>query len=179
MRYITLFIKVFLRSLLKPLSFAPAIIMMYIIFNFSAQEGPDSSRLSLVVTERLVRIYDVAMDKDWDESMITAQIERFHGKVRKVAHVTEYFILGICVALPLYVYKIRGIWLIILAGAICIGFAYLDEWHQSFVAGRLSSKRDVMIDCIGIFPGVILAQINGFIGRKTIFSWLVINKKRK
>ncbi len=179
MRYITLFIKVFLRSLLKPLSFVPAILMMYIIFNFSAQPGAESSKLSGTVTERLVRMYDVAFDKGWDESMIEAQTIRFEGRVRKAAHVTEYFILGICVALPLYVYKVRGIWLILIAGAFCLGFAYLDEWHQSFVAERMSSKKDVMIDAMGIFPGIILAQMCGYIGKETIFSWLVIKKKEK
>lgn len=34
MKYIWLFIKTLLRMLLKPLSFVPAIVMMYVIFNF-------------------------------------------------------------------------------------------------------------------------------------------------
>lgn len=179
MYYLKLYIKLTIRYVLKPMSFIPALVMIYLIFNFSAQTGVESSGVSLVVTEKMVRIYDVIMDKAWDNNMIDAQVERFHGRVRKVAHVTEYFILGFCVALPLYVYKVRGIWLILFACGFCVAFACLDEFHQSFVAGRSPSKRDVLIDCIGVFPGVITAQTMGYIGRKTIFSFLSVEKKRK
>ena len=47
--------------------------------------------------------------------------------------------------------------------------ACLDEYHQSFVAGRGPSSRDVMIDSIGILAGVILVRIVCFIGRITVF----------
>ena len=82
---------------------------------------------------------------------------------------TEYFLLAVSVSFPLYVYRVRGIWLLLLAGTICVGFACLDEYHQSFVAGRTPSKRDVMIDSIGIAAGVILVQMICFIGRVTVF----------
>ena len=35
-----------IRTLLKPLSFLPAILLMYMIFSFSAQEGEVSSTVS-------------------------------------------------------------------------------------------------------------------------------------
>ena len=82
---------------------------------------------------------------------------------------TEYFALAVSVAFPLYVYGLRGIWLMLVAGFICVAFSCGDEYHQSFVAGRSPSKRDVMIDSIGIFFGVILTRIIGWTGRKTIF----------
>ena len=47
--------------------------------------------------------------------------------------------------------------------------ACLDDYHQSFVAGRGPSSRDVMIDSIGILAGVILVRIVCFIGRVTVF----------
>jgi len=49
-------------------------------------------------------------------------------------------------------------WLILLAGAICVGFAGLDEYHQSFVADRGPSVRDVSIDSIGVTAGILLVQ---------------------
>ena len=42
---------------------------------------------------------------------------------------TEYFLLALCVSFPLYVYGVRGIWLLLLAGIICVGFAGLDEYR--------------------------------------------------
>ena len=96
--------------------------------------------------------------------------------IRKTAHFTEYFLLAVSVAFPLYVYGVRGLWLMFSAGIFCVGYACLDEYHQSFVAGRVSDPHDILIDSIGILIGVILIRIICYIGRKTIFSWLVLDK---
>lgn len=179
MKYIRLFIKKLLRYLLKPLSFLPAVFMMYMIFSFSAQDGAQSAQLSLKVSQKLVAVADEVLDKDWDAGQMSLRTEQIHYYVRKSAHVLEYFVLAITVAFPLYVYRIRGIWLVLFAGAFCVGFAGLDEYHQTFVAGRGPSVRDVAIDSIGVFPGILLVRIVGFIGRKTIFSPLALNKGGK
>ena len=66
-----------------------------------------------------------------------------------------------------------------MAGGFCVAFACGDEYHQSMVAGRGPSSRDVMIDSIGVLFGVILVRIVGFIGRMTIFRPLSKSRKRK
>jgi len=177
MKYVGLFIKKLLRYLLKPLSFLPAVLMMYLIFTFSSQDGVSSAELSRKVSQEVVVVADKIMDKDWSAAQMAVYTERIHHYVRKMAHVTEYFLLAISVAFPLYVYGVRGIWLVLLAGVFCVGFAGLDEYHQSFVAGRGPSARDVAIDSIGILPGIILVRIVGFIGRKTIFSPLSLERR--
>ena len=78
--------------------------------------------------------------------------------VRKAAHMTEYCLLSISISFPLYVYGVRGIWLVILAGFVCVGFAGLDEYHQSFVDARGPSVRDVGIDSCGALIGILLVQ---------------------
>lgn len=176
MKYIWLFIKTLLRIVLKPLSFVPAILVMAMIFHFSSQGGTDSGALSYKVSVAAVKVVDKVMDKEWSEEQIADYAERYHFRVRKLAHFTEYFILAVSVAFPLYVYGMRGVWLVIFAGAFCVGFACLDEYHQSFVAGRTPSKRDVLIDSCGVFLGILVTRIIGFIGRKTIFAPLA--KKR-
>lgn len=152
---------------------------MYVIFNFSAMEGTQSSDLSFQVARKTVVVAEDVLQKDWSEELIDQRAERIHHIIRKTAHVTEYFCLAVAVALPLYVYKIRGIWLFLAAGAYCLCFAGLDEYHQYFVNGRDGSFRDVAIDAIGIFPGIILVQIFGYIGEKTVFAPLVLPEKRK
>lgn len=179
MRYFLLFCKKTMRYTLKPLSFLPAIFMMYIIFSLSAQNGMTSSQLSSKVSQKLVAVADELLQKDWTKEQQVSYAAKIHYQVRKAGHVTEYFLLAISVSFPLYVYGIRGFWLILLAGTICVGFAGLDEYHQSFVAGRGPSKRDVLIDCIGIFPGIIIVRIFGFLGRKTIFAPLSMPQKDK
>lgn len=78
--------------------------------------------------------------------------------VRKAAHMTEYCLLAISISFPLYVYGVRGIWLMLLAGFVCVGFAGLDEYHQSFVEARGPSVRDVGIDSCGAMIGILLVQ---------------------
>lgn len=177
MKYVGLFIKKLLRYLLKPLSFVPALLVMYLIFSFSSQDGAESARLSRRISQKVVVTADHVLDKEWSEEQIEAYTERIHYYVRKTAHVTEYFVLAVTVSFPLYVYGVRGIWLVLLAGTFCVSFAGLDEYHQSFVAGRGASVRDVAIDSIGVLPGILLVRIVGFIGRKTIFRPLALSKK--
>lgn len=178
MKYIKLFLKKTLRYLLKPLSFLPALFVMYMIFSFSAQDGATSAGLSRRVSIWLVEAGNKLLHKDFSAAQILAHAEQIHFYVRKLGHITEYFILAVSIAFPLYVYRVRGIRLILFAGAFCVGFAGLDEYHQSFVAGRGPSSRDVAIDSIGIFSGIILTQIVCFIGRKTIFSPLSLPRKK-
>lgn len=170
-------IKVFLRALLKPFSFVPALLMMTVIFSFSSQNGTDSGNLSYKVSEIIVEAADEAFELNWTDEQKHVYIEKIHHPVRKLAHMTEYCLLAMSVSLPLYVYGVRGLWLPILAGGFCVAFASLDEYHQSFVAGRGPSKKDVLIDSIGIFFGVLMVQFFCFLGRITIFRPLAKTKK--
>lgn len=164
------FIKALLRFILKPLSFVPALLMMYIIFSFSAKDGATSSNLSYKVSYKAVSIADRALDLELTDKQISRCIHKIHFYVRKLAHFTEYFLLAVTLAIPLYVYRIRGIWLVITGGILCVGFAALDELHQYFVNGRSCSVRDVIIDGCGSLLGILLVRIFGYIGRKTIFE---------
>ena len=150
--------KKFILLLLKPFSFLPALCMMYLIFSFSGQTGEASSSLSYDISHKIIVTADQVLDKNLSAERISYYTDRIHTPVRKAAHMTEYFILAICVSFPLYVYGLRGILLFLFAGFICVGFACTDELHQSFVAGREPSKRDVCIDSAGVFTGSLLVQ---------------------
>lgn len=143
----------------KPLSFLPAILMMYVIFNFSAQTGVDSGNLSYTVSHKIVEIGNKILQKGMEEWEIDEKAAEIEYPVRKIAHMTEYFILAVTVSLPFYVYGLRGFALLLVAGLICVGFACGDEYHQSFVAGRGPSIKDVGIDSIGVFLGIMAVRI--------------------
>ena len=170
-------LKAFLRALLKPLSFLPAFFMMYIIYHLSGQDGATSAGLSLKVSIKVVELASKIFDHPLSTEEIMQYADLIHFLIRKCAHVTLYFLLAVSVSFPLYVYGLRGIPLMLVAGGFCIAFACGDEYHQSLVEGRGPSKQDVMIDSIGVLAGVILVRIVGFIGRMTIFKQL--SKKRK
>ena len=147
-----------LLTLLKPLSFLPAILMMLVIYSFSSQTGEVSGELSYKISYQIVETKNeiLGTNKSYDE--LDAEANSIHYYVRKAAHMTEYFALAVAVSFPLYVYGVRGIWLMFLAGAICVGFAGLDEYHQSFVSNRGPSVKDVGIDSIGAGVGILLVQ---------------------
>jgi VanZ family protein len=77
-------------------------------------------------------------------------IDLIHEIIRKMAHLTEYFIFSIFL-----VRGLRGknlgwtlrwaIWAIVIAA----GYAALDEFHQSFVPSRTASPWDAMLDTVG------------------------------
>ncbi len=175
MYYFELFVKKTLRYLLKPLSFIPAFLMMYVIYKFSSQNSAESSALSMEVSRILVLAYNKIFQKGFDNTVLNVLIEQIHPYVRKGAHVTEYLLLAMSVALPLYVYRLRGFWLTLFAGVFCVAFAALDELHQSNVVGRVCDYHDILIDSIGILIGIIAIRIICYIGRKTLFSWLVLD----
>jgi VanZ family protein len=67
--------------------------------------------------------------------------------LRKLAHLTEYAILGALLARA-----VVSSWLAVLLGAL---YATSDEAHQHFVRGRHAAWYDVVIDSIGVTIGVI------------------------
>ena len=101
-------IKTFLRAFLKPFSFLPAILMMYLIFSFSSQDGTTSGNLSYKVSEIIVESANEAFEMHWSGSEVHYYIERIHYPVRKLAHMTEYFLLAITVAFMYMVYAACG-----------------------------------------------------------------------
>ena len=157
-------------TLLKPLSFLPALLMMYVIYSFSAQPGEVSGNLSYQVSYDIVELKSELLSENLSSDELAYKADGIHYYVRKVAHMTEYFLLAIAISFPLYVFGVRGIWLMILAGIVCVGFAGLDEYHQSFVGGRTPAVKDVCIDSSGAFIGILLVQA---------FCWSALNNPNK
>jgi VanZ family protein len=68
--------------------------------------------------------------------------------LRKLAHLTEYAILG---ALLLRALRRPGpAWL------VGVAYAASDEFHQHFVSGRNGNPVDVAIDALGVLLGVVV-----------------------
>jgi VanZ family protein len=85
-----------------------------------------------------------------------AMIAAVQLAVRKTAHVTEYAVFAILLLRAFVAGRRRTLsqpWLVLLIAALCAG---LDEFHQSFVASRTGSPRDVAIDICGAAVGLVL-----------------------
>jgi VanZ family protein len=70
--------------------------------------------------------------------------------LRKLAHTTEYAILGALLW--------RALRNEVAAFAAGVAYAATDEFHQHFVTGRHGSPVDVAIDAAGLLLGVLLAS---------------------
>jgi VanZ family protein len=128
----------------------PAIVWAIVIstFSTSAFTAENTSRIIIPVLHwMLPRV-----------SMDTLLV--MHHYIRKCAHFTEYFILGLLLLRGIRGER-RGVKLAWALVAICIVFCYasLDEFHQSFVPGRTPAFRDVMIDTSGGTAAQVLAAL--------------------
>lgn len=125
------------------------ILWMLVIFTFSNQKADDSTKLSDGLILRTVRIIEKITNKQYSDDEI---LDKFVTPVRKMAHFTIYFILGILVYIYIDEYKLKNIILISLL--ICFMYSISDEIHQIFVDGRSGEIKDVCIDTLGSMLGI-------------------------
>ncbi len=84
--------------------------------------------------------------------------------VRKLAHFTEYFILGGLLYLDWRLLRRGGLWLPLAAGLL---FAAGDEFLQTFIPGRSGAPLDVLLDFSGVAAAVLLALLLRRVRRRT------------
>ena len=84
-------------------------------------------------------------------------IELLSFIIRKLAHYTEYFILGLLVINMFTKNNINNKYLISII--LCIIYATSDEIHQLFIPGRACQLRDILIDSIGSITGIYLYKL--------------------
>ncbi len=118
------------------------IVTLCFIWGNSLMPGTISSAISDWVGSILSKILGSAVDTSAG-----------HGVLRKLAHGTEYLILGLELTVMLRLWKRRPWSLVILSG---LSAALIDETIQLFVAGRSSQIRDVWIDLGGFLTGIVL-----------------------
>ena len=85
------------------------------------------------------------------------------GTLRKIAHATEYGILGLEMTGLFYVYRKKTMQQVLFLGMIT---AFLDETIQLFVPGRSGEIRDVWIDLGGFLAGMLLIFGNRMLHKK-------------
>ena len=129
------------------------IIWMCVIFLFSNQPAKESGYLSnSIINKTIVKVYEVLNGElnDEDRQII---IKKYSLPVRKLAHFTVYFILGL---LSFSFFKDFCNEAFICSLLLCFVYACTDEFHQYFVDGRYCSLIDVLIDSFGAFISLII-----------------------
>ena len=142
------------------LSLLAVIAAATLIFFFSSQEGQESSRLSGRVTRFVLSVVMPGFN-DLSTAEQLAEVQRWGLAIRKLAHFSEYALLGALLVnylrFPEHGKKVRVLTLI--AWAVAAVYACTDEAHQLFVSQRAGAVTDVLIDAAGAFTGALLASI--------------------
>lgn len=147
----------------KTISIISLILWMIVIFSFSSADANKSTGTSDKVITTMIEIKDKITDQETPISEKEIIVKNSSFYVRKIAHITEYLILGILMFNALKQFNILNIYYAII---LCVLYSCTDEFHQLFINGRSGSFRDVLIDTIGILLGTYLYKI------------LVIKKKK-
>jgi len=115
----------------------PILAWMMVIFWFSSRNADESGLQSGIILNFLLGlgIPKVWIDTPW-----------FVFFIRKLAHFTEFFILGSAIS--------RLKWAVGWAVLLILAYAISDEFHQYFVPGRQASWVDVLIDTVGGILGL-------------------------
>lgn len=122
------------------------IVWMFIIFIFSNQ--PHSGSVTHDMVEQILP--NIKYD---------SLINIINFTIRKLAHLSEYFILTL-LTISLSKEYIKKEKIILLISIIfCFIFALTDEYHQSLVPGRTGVFTDVIIDTIGGILSIITYKI--------------------
>lgn len=141
------------------------IIWMAMIFWFSSQPGEISSNQSNSALHYLKIIdnrFNISENKYVDKGIKFFRddlglMKQYNKEyiIRKIAHFSLYFGLSSVLMLFGYVFT-KSITLSGLFGFITsVIYAYYDEIHQLDVLGRAGSLKDVGIDSIGAFFGIV------------------------
>lgn len=149
------------------------LLMLVLIFWFSAQDATKSSDLSGGISEKIARALGWLMAPGGSREELNRWSEWLETPVRKLAHFTEYMVLSVLTCLHGLVIRIavgkRTVcyknrrealygFLPLLATAVifCVCYAMTDELHQYFVPGRSCRLFDVGVDSLGVLVGAVL-----------------------
>lgn len=140
----------------KIISFIVLILWMIVIFSFSSADANKSTGTSDKVITTMIEIKDKITNNETPNNEKEIIVKNSSFYIRKIAHVTEYLILGFLMFNLLNQYSVTNIYYAI---GLSILYSCTDEFHQLFISGRSGSIRDILIDSIGILIGTYLYKL--------------------
>ena len=128
-------------------------LIVFFIWDNSLQNGGNSDGFSLIFAEWLAPIAN--------KLGFYGNIWALNRIVRKLAHLTEFTILGGVLYVVLRRYIEYGT--VVKTIGVGIVIASLDEFIQLFSLGRSSQLSDVLIDTVGIIIGISVVKLTYYI----------------
>lgn len=141
-------------SIKKIIIWMPAVFIIIIILALTVQSPEKTGTLSMGVQEAVVStVSDVGIDR---KKAIQCWWYNF-SNFRKLAHIGEYFPLGISVAIPFYlIHKKKPIMFSLF---ICSIVSLIDQILKGILPTREFDEKDLVLDMIGYAMGILLTVI--------------------
>ncbi len=141
---------------LKYISWLPSVLIMATIFYFSAKPDTNSNESSMLITNRVIKLYEALTDTQNQNDISIETMEQINLIIRKTAHFCEYALLAASFALHFILWKQKGKRLFIAPVILASLYAATDEFHQTFVPGRSGQWKDVFLDTSGAVIGSLI-----------------------
>ena len=134
------------------------IIWMIVIFMFSNETGKTSKTTSDKITRTTINVVTDVTNKKITKKEEDKIVKNTRLIVRKLAHFTLYFILGVLVYLTFRSYGISKN-IIIYSIGFCLIYAISDEIHQLYTNGRSFKILDILIDTFGSVTSIFIIKL--------------------
>ncbi len=121
------------------------LLWMLLIFTMSSFDATESANQSNFIVNIITNIFKIE------------NIEVLSFIIRKLAHFTEYLILGVLVINMFTKNNLSKTYL--LSIILCVIYATSDEIHQLFIPGRVCQIKDILIDSVGSITGIYLYKL--------------------
>ena len=141
------------------------ILWMAVIFYFSNQPAEISKEESGKVLAKMNLISEDEIAVEGDNRISVLQ-----RVIRKTAHVSVYFILGILITLSVINTMFSNLGSYLVSYILGTLYGISDEFHQMFIPGRGPGIRDVLLDSAGVLIGILVVAVS---------VELIIYRKRK
>ncbi len=152
----------------KIVTFLPVVIWMIVIFWFSSKDATASSVQSDVIVAFLRDLFQ-DNQRVWTR-LVSEGIINITNMVRKLAHFTEYAILGFLLLWSFRHYRKGFPHYLAVSTVIGVLYAISDELHQIFVPGRACRFTDVCIDSAGVLFGFAVFALVVWLHRQLLFK---------
>ena len=134
---------------------------------FSSQPAKQSSKMSSGFVSAVITVICPEYSELTDDAKANIT-DKVTFVVRKTAHFSEYFVLGVLAFLTAVTFKkYKIIYRSMASFVICVLYSVSDEFHQYFVSGRACRFTDILIDSAGSLLAIVLMT---FIFVKTVKS---------
>ncbi len=153
--------RTWVRILLTVLTLA----VMGMIFFFSTETAEQSDETSGYFTRQVIDVLYPDYAK-YEKKQQQSLYDSIQTVIRKMAHYTEFAILGFLMRLSLESWFGKRKWLTPVSWGLSTLYASTDEMHQILIDGRSGQWTDILLDSAGVLSGVLIAVLVLFLVRK-------------